>query len=138
MKILEDYLNGLDIKIVELKNKEDIDKFKKQFEVPKLKNDYTYQVLIDKDNNYLGGIVYGKYENPIEGFKPDVWIYFLFILPEYRHKGFGKKLLNIPLSKYEHISLGTDKESSEHAIMMYRKIGFKIIKVDGKYKYWFK
>jgi len=70
---------------------------------------------------------------------PDVFISFIFILPEYRSAGYGRKLLNIILNRYKNVALGTDEQTSNMALKLYKSLGFKIIKKESnKSCYWYK
>ena len=81
----------------------------------------------DPRKKTVGGII--VQENPVRFIPKDInidaKILMFYIDNDYRGKGFGRKLLNIPLKMYKNVCLTTDSQTSDEAKSLYTKSGFK-------------
>lgn len=139
-QLKEASINSIKIKLL---NDNETKKFISTFKDASSYKESKYDIYGASDGIvFVGGIVlnkkpdlkiYNKYK-----LKVDIDIAFIYLIHKYRRMGLGQKLLNIPMKKYNHISLTTNKGYTNiGAYELAKKNDFRIVEERGRTSSWY-
>jgi len=114
------------------------DKFFKEFCSARLPIEYSTVFSASKSGKFIGGAVIDRRskESMFHLDLDSVYIYYFYLLPEYRGKGIAKKLIDIAIKEFRSIVIVTGSKLDASAEHIFEQKGFKVIGRLGKLKYW--
>lgn len=95
---------------------------------------YHSDYYILEDNHTLVGYVLIRRKMSLK-YPNSSWIYDVFILPDYRGKGYGKALMKLAIEKcVEKRILIYVRDDNTSAMNLYKRVGFREIAMDNRHK----